>query len=369
MHILLIALAIYPYVKGGAETHVFYLARELVKKGLHVTVFTGNPKKEKNIRFASMGAKIQFLKVVRFPVLGSLFYMISSLTFLGQNGKKIDIIHAHTAASSMIAGFFLSQLLDVPLVVTCHGLETKFWRSRIVKSVHAYILKKAFHITCVSAELANILMNKYGVTQNKISVIPNGYDDELIQRLRQKKVDTGSKALVFVGSLRPVKDPFTLLRGMRIVMDQRDDVHLYVVGDGILRPQLERFCIQNNLSNISFFGELPQEKTLELVSSSEIFLSTSKDEGLPTAVVEAMALGKCIIATAVGGVPEIIKDGKNGVLVPPSAPNKLAQAIIELLSNSEMRGELSKAAVKDIEGFSWDKITAEYFKIYEKATE
>jgi len=212
-------------------------------------------------------------------------------------------------------------------------------------------------------------MNKWGMAQNKISVIPNGYDDGLIQRLRQKKVDVGSKVLVFVGSLRPVKDPFTLLKGMRIVMDTRDDIHLHVVGDGILRPQLERFCIRNDLRNIFFFGELSHEKTLELVSSSDILLSTSKEEGLPTVIVEAMALGKCVIATAVGGVPEIIKDRKNGILVPPSAPDKIAQAVIELLDNSEMRREISKTAVRDIEGFSWDKITSEYLKIYEKATE
>ena len=370
LHVLLIiTLGIYPYVKGGAEMHTFYLARELIKKGLHVTVLTGNPKEEKNVRFASREAKTWFLKIVRFPILGSLFSIISSLPFLRKNGKKIDVIHAHTASTSMITGFFLSQLLGLPLVVTCHGLEITFCRSRVVKSIRAYILKRAFHVTCVSADLANILMSKWGVAQNKISVIPNGYDDELIQRLRHKKVDIGSKALVFVGSLRPVKDPLTLLRGMRIVMRERDDVDLYVVGDGILRPQLERFCIRNNLHNIFFFGELPHERALELVSSSDILLSTSKEEGLPTVIVEAMALGKCVIATAVGGVPEILKDGKNGVLVPTSAPDKIAQAVIELLNDSEMRRGLSKAAVKDIEGFSWDKIASEYLKIYEKATE
>lgn len=360
-------LGIYPYVIGGAEMHTFYLARELIQKGLHVTVFAGNPEGEKTTRSAPMKAECWSLKIVRFPFLGSLFCIISSLLFLRKN-KKIDVIHAQTASTSMITGFFLSRLLGLPLVVTCHGLEIKFCRSRIVKLIRSYILKRAFHVTCVSADLANTLINRWGMSENKVSVIPNGYDDELIQRLRHKKVDVGSKVLIFVGSLRPVKDPFTLLRGMRIVMARRDDVNLYVVGDGILRSQLERFCIQNDLRNVFFFGELPHERALELVSSSDIVLSTSKEEGLPTVIVEAMALGKCVVATAVGGVPEIIKDGKNGILVPTSAPNKIAQMVIELLNDPEIRREISKTAIKDVEGFSWKEIASEHLKIYEKAT-
>jgi len=349
--------------------HAFYLARGLTKNGHDVTIFAGNPRKKQNIRFAYLKARTRLLKIVRFPLLGSLSSIISSLPFLRENGKKIDIIHAHTASTSMIVGFFISQLLDLPLIVTCHGLELKFCRSKIIKLVHRYILKRAFHVSCVSADLANILMNKWGVAQNRISVIPNGYDDDLIKRLRHKKANIGSKALVFVGSLRPVKDPFTLLKGIRSVMDERDDVDLYVVGDGILKPQLERFCIRNNLRKIFFFGKLPHEKALELVSSSDILLLTSKEEGLPTVIVEAMALGKCVIATAVGGIPEIIKDRKNGILVPPSAPQKIAQAVIELLNDSEMRRKISKKAAKDIEGFSWNKITSEYLKTYKKAIE
>ncbi len=367
MQILIIALEIYPYVKGGAQIHAFYLIRELLKKGLHVTLLTGNPKKANSIRFASIQAKIRFLKIVGLPALGSFSCVTSSLPFLGKNGEKTDVVHAHTASTSMITGFFLSRLLRLPLVVTCHGLEIKSRAPTLAKAVHTFILKRAFHVTCVSADLANSLMNNWGVAHDKISVIPNGYDAELVQRLRSRKVDPRSKTLIFVGSLRPVKDPLTLLRAIKIVMNERAEVHLYVVGDGILKPQLERFCFQNNLHNVFFLGELPHEKALELMSHSDILLLTSTDEGLPTVIVEAMALGKCVIATCVGGVPEVIRDGKNGILVPPSAPNEMARAIIELLDKPEIRKEISETAVKDIEGFSWDRITSEYMKIYEKA--
>jgi glycosyltransferase involved in cell wall biosynthesis len=144
------------------------------------------------------------------------------------------------------------------------------------------------------------------------------------------------------------------------------DVNLCFVGDGQLRPILTQFCISHKLLQyVHFLGNLPHHKALQVVAKSSVFVLSSYEEGLPTALIEAMAFGKPVVATNVGGVSEVIKDGINGILVPPKSPEKLAESIEQLLCNSQLGRELSETASRSVKGYSWNKIAESYLKVYQ----
>ena len=115
---------------------------------------------------------------------------------------------------------------------------------------------------------------------------------------------------------------------------------------------------------VAFHGWVPHHKALSLLSNARIFVLPSIREGLPLALIEAMALRRAVIATSVGGIPEIIKNGQNGLLVKPGEPRELASAIIKLITNEELFKQICKEAGKSIEMFSWAKVCKLYEHLY-----
>ena len=372
MNILITAQGIYPYAVGGIEMHTYYISKRLSESQHAVTLFTIFPKgtRKREIMDAER-VNIVYLKLLPCP-LASLSYILESLAFflLIRRKIKIDIIHAHPAWIPMISACLISIAGRIPFIVTCHGGETRLlWKKKLIKFIQWFMLMKATFVTCVSHEIATILESKYNIPRVKLFVVPNGYDKEVTERLKRqtrKNMDSELKIL-FVGSLRPLKAPLTLLQALQILSKKNKetkDVRLLIAGDGPLRPALENFCKENQMHKVHFLGKILHEKILEIMSESDIFVLTSIEEGMPTALIEAMALGKPVIATAVGGIPEVVKDGINGILVPPKSPAHVAEALDQLLTDSELRRKLGKAAAESVKDYTWSKIAEKYEKIY-----
>jgi len=203
------------------------------------------------------------------------------------------------------------------------------------------LLHSASHIIAVSNEIKDLLIREYGILTKSISVIPNGYDDELVKQIQTDIADQAigkNITLVFVGGLRSVKDPLTLIDAFMMLSEHQKNVQLHIVGDGDLRLIIERKIKFYGLQDrITLHGYLLHGNVLRILSSSDIFVLTSVEEGLPTSLIEAMALGKAVIATNVGGIPEVVKDGMNGILVSPKSPKSVSEALEKLLTNLELR--------------------------------
>jgi glycosyltransferase involved in cell wall biosynthesis len=120
---------------------------------------------------------------------------------------------------------------------------------------------------------------------------------------------------------------------------------------------------------VRFLGRLPHERVLEHIANSDIFILTSVEEGMPTVVLEALALGKPVIATAVGGIPEVVKEGVNGILVPLKSPELTAKALERLLSNSELRKKLGRGAADSVKDYAWSKMVEKYERVYSVSLE
>jgi len=341
-NILMITREIYPFVVAGIGIHVFYTSRILSQK-----------------------FKISILSDSSRP-LSLLFIPLGFFRFIFKI-RKVDLIHAHQALAPAVLAFLISKLYRIPFIVTCHGSEIRCRKNKLIWLIQFIVLRKAAHITVVSEELKDILEKNYYMDPLRITIIRNGYDEEEINQLKREIDEEIVKKVVFVGSLRPIKDPITLLQGFMKIPAKYPGIRLHIIGDGPLREELIKFCLENGLSSsVVFEGRKAHRETLRAISDSAIFIMTSIGEGLPTVLVEAMALGKPVIATAVGGIPEIVKHEINGLLIPPRCPECVAQALEKLLSNPDLRKKYGRAAAESVKELTWRKISEQYEEMYTK---
>ena len=364
--ILVLTLGIYPDWVGGAEIQLFNLACRLAERGHSVYVIT----QTKNTRKKTSNIKTPFAKlpIKLWPIpFSNLSYTLKSLILSFKLRKQIDIVHVQTATYPMIAGFLFSLLNHKPYIVACRGSDIRISsREHFRRPLQLPFLLNAKKLLAVSNEIAGLLTKKYGIPQQRILVIGNAYDDKVVQDMANVRTHTErrSKQIVCVANMRPEKDHVTLLEGFKKVAENLSEARLLLIGDGPLREQLEEFCKKNKLSNVRFLGRLPHHIVLENVAKSDVLILTSVEEGMPNAVIEALALGKPVIATKTGGIPEIVEDGYNGLLIPPKSPEHVAKALYILLTDEKLYSKLSKNATTSMHKHSWSEITLRYEQIY-----
>jgi len=210
-------------------------------------------------------------------------------------------------------------------------------------------LRRAAHVVCPSSFLAG-LVRGWGIPDERISVLPNPTPPlpELPPRARGER-----PLLVFAGRMTAPKALGVALEAVA----QVPEVDLELAGDGDERAALEARARELGLDGrVRFLGPLTRDEVLALFRSADAALLSSAWENFPHTLVEALAVGTPAIATAVGGVPEIVADGENGLLVPPGDPAALAEAIRRFLADEPLRSRLTAAAAPSAERFSAGRI-------------
>lgn len=371
LNIIVLCLNVYPPYAAGAEIHAYYVSNKLTEDGNNVNMIAISPRKE-IVNQDRVAFKLSSIKLWRQP-FGSLAYVVKVFLLAFHLRKEVDAVQVHMASTGMIPAFMLSMISNKPYVVTCHGSDIRiFGRKTFVKFPQKILLLKASKVVSVSKEIKSLLIKEYGLSSQSIKLVSNGYDEELVNRLRAKapnNVSQKSRSIVFVGSLREVKDPLNLIEVFKIVSERTTDVDLQIVGDGPLRQAVKKKIEDYGLQNrVTMHGAVSHQIALDILASSEIYVSTSIEEGLPTSLIEAMALGKAVVTTRVGGVPEIVVDGENGLLTPPRLPEKMAQSIEQLLKDPALAKKLGEAAADSVKNFSWNDIAQEYLDIYREVS-
>ena len=367
--LLVLCMYIYPPYAGGAEIHAYYVSNSLAENGYYVHVISVAPKKQVS-RYVKSMLNQSLVRLWRRP-FSNLAYVFKVFLLAYLRRREFDVIQVHIAGIAMIPAFMISKIAGKPYVVTCHGSDIRILRKKaVVRLLQKILLPKASHVVAVSKEITDLLIKEYGLSSQSITLIPNGYDEVFVKQLLarpSKRVFRKTPSLVFVGSLRGVKDPLNLIEAFKAVSDRLKNTHLQIVGDGHLRPAVEKKIKCYNLQDqITLHGMVPHQRALEIMASAEIYISTSVDEGLPTSLIEAMALKKAVITTGVGGVPEIIIDGVNGLLTPPRSPERMARLIERLLKDSVLAERLGKAAAESVRDYSWNSIAQKYQSIYQE---
>lgn len=260
---------------------------------------------------------------------------------------NFDIVHTHTSKAGFI-GRIAARLARVPIIIhTPHG-HIYYGYFGILKSRLFIMLEKlvAFFTDRIITltELGKEEHIKYKIAPpGKFVAIYSGIKLEKYSAasvdVKRKKEEIGIKddqpVIGCVARLVPVKGHIYLIKAAKIVIDALPDVQFILAGDGELEMELKEFSRALGIeSNIHFLGR--RDDIPELLQIFDIFVLPSLNEGMGRVILEAMAAGKPVIATRVGGIPEIVKDGITGILVPPENPDFLAEAIISLIKNRDL---------------------------------
>lgn len=238
---------------------------------------------------------------------------------------KVDVVHAHNSRP-LVCGAPAARLAGVPLVIsTRHGQSYGSNRRQNTTFRLASLLTD--HVVCVSHDSVELSARR-GVSRRKLRTIWNGID---VQRFAYAGPCPGGPA-VMVGRLAPEKDVATLLRAVAAVVRVDPSFRLEIAGDGACRADLEGLAAELDLREyVRFLGAV--NDVAALLERASLFVLSSLTEGVSLTVLEAMARGLPVIATRVGGNPEVVADGETGLLVPSATPDFLASALLQLHQN------------------------------------
>jgi glycosyltransferase involved in cell wall biosynthesis len=359
---VVVVSGIWPPDPGGPASHAPAVADFLAGRGHEVEVVT-TADAEPSARSYP----------VRWASRRSPFRHLRAAALVRRGARRTDVVYATSMVRRAAIG---SRLARRPLVVKLvsdevferamrerryAGTLEEFQRergglrTRFLRATRDRALRSARHVFCPSAYLRDVAL-AWGLDSQRVSVLPNpAPEPPPLPPRAELRAELGldGDSLVFAGRLGPQKALVVLLEALAGL----PGVRLTVAGDGPERAALERRSRELGLDGrVSFLGSVPRERVLRLFRAADAAVLPSAWENFPHTVVEALAVGCPVIATAVGGVPEVVRDGENGLLVPPGDPSALRDAIARFFAEDELRERLAAAAPGSVEGYSEESV-------------
>lgn len=270
---------------------------------------------------------------------------------------NVDIVHTHNSKPLIYAGP-AAKLAGVPHVVhTRHG--QRFQASARANRLFRFAARFAHRFVCVSKDSARLSAAE-GIPEEKISTIWNGID---IAKFRYAGPACGGPA-VMVGRLSPEKDVETLIRAVPLVLHERADFQVEIAGGGPCLAGLQELARSLEVvQHVRFLGEV--RDVAGLLGRASMFILPSLTEGISLTLLEAMARGLPVIATRVGGNPEVVAEGETGFLIPTQSPVDLTEAILQLVGDAELGRRMGWAGRQRAERlFDVRCMVADYESLY-----
>jgi len=375
---------------------VHLLNKELVKQGIDVTAISPHIKKSltnemmdsvhiRRFRYLpesleinttsipdEIRSRVGFLKIVIMIIVFFFFTFFSCLK------NKPDIIHGQWAFPGGHIAYLMSKIFSIKSITTVHYAEIPLLQKfKFLKKIVVHGLNNSFKIIAVS-EFTKKKLIELGVKKEKIVVIPSvpnfvahTYDKEFLQKFRRKFASDDHKLIFFCGRLVEHKGIDYLIKSVPEI--RTENVHLILVGGGYKEKKLKELTDSLGLKNrVTFFGIASHEELGWIHHISDIFVcpsiidSRGNTEGLGMVILEAMESKLPVIATSVGGIPNIITNEFNGLLISQKDPTSIAQAIDNLFSNKELRNKIVENSEITLKDYSPPIIAKQYLDIFKK---
>lgn len=267
-----------------------------------------------------------------------------------------DILHTHDYRSNILGGLAARRAdKSLPWVATVHLHTATSRRLRLYRALDLFLLRLADRVITVSRDQRRLLLRR-GVDRQRLVLIPTAIDaaafrSEAEDRLSVRKaldLPTDCPVVVFLGRLSVQKGVDHFLAAAERVGAARPDARFLIVGNGAQRPALERRATELGLDDVvSFLGY--QAGAASLLGASDVVVLPSRSEGLPVVLLEAMAMGIPVVASRVGGIPDLLRHGRTGLLVKPNAPAQVSAGVLRLLQDGDLARRLGSAGQAQVE--------------------
>tara|TARA_B100000424_G_scaffold80845_1_gene60512 strand:- start:579 stop:1736 length:1158 start_codon:yes stop_codon:yes gene_type:complete len=371
----------YPPAPGGAETVVKAYSEGLRDLGHDVEVITTDLYTETPFVKKEMPSEVNGINVTRhkaYTVSGEAHYVLAPGMVQSFLSKKADIIHTHSYGYFQNhAGWIRERFQSTPWVITPHfhpswsmwgGAKRKTLREFYDTVIGKGTMESADLITCVSKHERDMLVSEIGISEDNIKIIYNGINWNDWQILPDKNIfrklypDISDKFVLFAGRLATNKGLSDLISAMDLV--NQKSVDLVITGaDMGLGKQLEKEALVKGV-RMHRLGHIDDETYRSVLAAAEMLVLPSEYEAFGIVLLEAAAAETAVIGTNVGGIPEAMSPGKNGLIVEYNDVDNLSKSIATLLDDAKLCKEMGKAGRVWAKNFSWDSILKELEQEY-----
>lgn len=365
MHICHFTSTFLPRV-GGVEMVVSHLAQCQHDSGNRVTVITPR------IRGVNNYVNVPY-RVVHYIRPSSKRFLTRQvlIRLLWEHWKHpFDVLHCHSAYPHGYVSATFKRLTGVPIIITPHG-PTDIMRNERIRQDHrleqrlAFGLRSADGITAISRDIYNEILSVGGLEQDRVCTIPNGISWQ--EYMACPPCQAPTPYVLAMGRLVHQKGFDSLLFAFTQVVKLFPELQLYIAGAGVERNNLEELACQLGITeSVRFLGLVQGQEKIAYLRGADFFVCPSRFEPFGIVVLEAMAAGLPIIATAVGGILDMIHDGQNGYLVPPNDTIALAETMVRLYASNQIKECFREEVVRIVPQYGWDRISTQYMALYRK---
>ena len=369
-----------PHIYGGAGVVVGELTRALSRRmGVEVRCFGERAPSTDGVVVRGYTPWERVKAGAEGPAFAPALETLSIGLAMARDPIDAQVAHAHTWYADM-AGVWIRTLHRVPLIVTLHSMEPlRPWKADQLGSgyllsswIEKTAVETADRVIAVSAQMREDILRHFAVDPAKVSVIHNGIDLERFRRTERRDAlerrGVRTPYVLFVGRITDQKGIFHLLEASRKLPP---DVQVVLCASAPDTPEIEqrlRRAVAEH-PNVLWIAEMaPVEEVIQLYSHAAVFVCPSVYEPFGLINLEAMACETAVVASAVGGILEVVEDGRTGLLVPPASPDDLAAAIRRVLDDAAFARALGQAGRRRVEAhFSWASVAERTEQLYKDA--
>lgn len=349
---------------GGITSYLLTLSKGLIRCGHEIHIVSSGGDQQDSFRSAGVTLMIIDLRTKSELSFKIYFNLPRLKKYILHN--QIDVIHANTRITQVM-GRLLQKLTGSAYVSTCHG----FFRPRLLRKRFGAWGKR---VIAVSSPVKDHLLKDFSVEEKRICLIENGIDleqftpaDEGRKREIRKSFGYTDELLIgLIARFSGVKGQDILIQAMLAVVKQFPGAHLLLIGHGREENNLKQWVQRLSLKDHVHFHPVIA-KTADMLAMLDIVACPSRNEGLGLSIMEAQAVGLPVVATRVGGIPSLIRNGETGLLVEPENPASLAAALIRLCGDPDLRMRLGHYARQwAAANYSSERMTEKTLECYKK---
>jgi len=363
---------------GGSNRYCYELSKRLAERGHEVHMITSKLRKN------DISRKVEGVHFHYCPSLGTI-WNVNPLTIILHKLLKedFDVVHAHSyiyLTSNQAA--LAKRLRGYPLLIHLHGgidvtplssshystwMKLNIKRSIYDRTIGKWTLKTADVIASVSKRDMKLAKETFGVDDDRLYWVPNAVDDDSFHP-NSNDPNNDKKNVTFIGTLEPWKGVHLFLEVAKLLLRVQNDINFVIAGEGSLLEYVKEESNSGVLrGHVDVLGQVPHGEVPKILSETSVLVVPSYMEGLPTVCLEAMASQVPVVASNIGGIPEIVINGETGYLFPPGDIKESFQKALELLSGEDLRRKMGCAGRELVtKYYSWSNVTEKIEKIYEK---